>query len=66
MAHLSRVISDAFSYLIMRLTSGYRFIGEDLGPIRSAASRVGALHDGFGEVYEDWMDIEYGPMKDDP
>ncbi|QLQ27370.1 MAG: hypothetical protein HZT39_02925 [Pseudoxanthomonas sp.] len=66
LAHLSRVISDAFSYLIMRLTSGYRFIGEDLGPIRSAASRVGALHDGFGEVYEDWMDIEYGPMKDDP
>lgn len=60
LAHLSRVISDALSYFLMRLTSGYRFIDEDPEPIRSAYLQFDALDKSFGDVYEDWMEVEYG------
>lgn len=64
LVHLSRVLSDGLSYLMMRLTSGYRFIDEDPAPLRSALSRIEAFRDGFGKAYEDWMDTEYGPLSD--
>lgn len=65
LAHLSRIISDAFSYLLMRLTSGYRFIGADLEPLRAAHSQADLLHQSFGDVYGDWMEVEYGMRKAD-
>lgn len=66
LAHLSRLISDALSYFLIRLTSGYRFIDEDPEPIRSAFSQIDALYKSFGDVYGDWMDVEYGTKKADP
>lgn len=36
LAHLSRIISDAFALLVLRITSGYRFLGIDLQPIYDA------------------------------
>lgn len=65
LAHLSRIISDALSYFLMRLTSGYRFIDEDPEPIRSACSQIDALYEAFGDSHGDWMDIEYGTGKVD-
>lgn len=65
LAHLSRLISDSFSYLIMRLTWSYRFIHEDPAPIQLALSQVDALSQRFGDVYQDWMDIEYGAESAD-
>ncbi len=65
LAHLSRTISDAFSYFLVRLTSGYRFIEEDPAPVRSALSKIDALYETFGDVYEDWMEVEYGAGEAD-
>ncbi|MGY0556568.1 DUF5677 domain-containing protein [Lysobacter sp. A421] len=65
LAHLSRIISDAFAYFLMRLTSGYRLINEDPAPIRSAYSQINALYEKFGDVYQNWMDIEYSDENED-
>lgn len=66
LAHLSRLISDAFSYFLIRATSGYTFIKADLAPLRSAANKVAVLREEQGDVYSEWMDIEYGTESGRP
>lgn len=58
-AHLVRLISDCFSYFITRLSVGYRFIEQDPSPIKDAQLRIDALNTSFGDIYENWIDIEY-------
>lgn len=59
LAHLSRIISDAFALLVLRITSGYRFLGIDLQPIYDAQNRIQELEESFGDVYGNWMKVEY-------
>lgn len=61
LAHLSRIISDAFALLVLRITSGYRFLGIDLQPIYDAQNRIQELEESFGDVYGNWMKVEYNP-----
>ncbi|MNF98431.1 hypothetical protein D3C84_812880 [compost metagenome] len=58
-AHLVRLISDCFYYFITRLSVGYRFIEQDPSPIKDAQLRIDTLNTSFGDIYENWIDIEY-------
>lgn len=60
LAHLSRLISDCFSFMSLRLLSGYLFLDLDLKPIRDGHRRIEDLEKGFGTTFEDWMKVEYG------
>ena len=59
MAHLARLISDSFDYLLIRLGVGYRFIEHDTSSLREARLKVQGLRDSFGGAYNKWIDIEY-------
>lgn len=59
-AHLSRLISDCFSFMSLRLFSGYRFLDLELKPICDAQIRIQELKESFGNAYEHWMQMEYG------
>jgi hypothetical protein len=66
LAHLTRLISDACSCLQMRLAAGYRYIDHDPSPVFEAAAKMNDLRQSFGDVYENWMDVEYGNSAEDP
>lgn len=63
LAHLNRLISDGFTYFKLRLIAGYRFIdhpkAELIQVMQQFDAQVEALNAEFGDVYEQWMDIEY-------
>jgi hypothetical protein len=59
LAHGVRLLSDAFAFFYLRLSTGYRFIDHDLTPIIVAWEKVKELLAGFGAVFEAWKSIEY-------
>ncbi|WP_414609332.1 DUF5677 domain-containing protein [Stenotrophomonas sp. BR163] len=60
LAHLSRLISDCFSLMYLRIVSGYRFLDLDLKPILDGQKRVDEMGNGFGNPFGEWMKVEYG------
>ncbi len=60
LAHLARLVIDTLTSMINRLTVGYLFIREDLGPVLEALSRVDNVRESFGGAYERWTEVEYG------
>lgn len=60
LAHLARHISDAFTCMMMKLYTGYRFIGGDTEPLHKAAEKIDILCSPFRKEYERWLTIEYG------
>ncbi|WP_163033499.1 DUF5677 domain-containing protein [Pseudomonas viridiflava] len=58
-AHLTKVISNTFSYFLIRLIAGYRFIGFPSDGIDNAQTRIRELIESFGTPYENWIEIEY-------
>jgi hypothetical protein len=61
LAHLSRLILDCFSFMCLRLVSGYRFLDLDLKPILDGQKRIDELESSFGNAFGEWMKVEYGP-----
>jgi hypothetical protein len=59
LAHLARHISDAFTCMMMRLYTGYRFVEADIEPLKDAAKRIEELCSPFHKEYEKWLAIEY-------
>ena len=59
LAHLSRLISDIFTYFEMRLFIGYRFINHSIAPIGEAAKAIEELMARKKEIYESWISKEY-------
>lgn len=59
LAHHARLLNDALTAQLNRLTVGYMFVGADLGPIAAALEKVDGVRKSFGGAYERWMDIEY-------
>jgi hypothetical protein len=66
LAHAMRLISDAFTFLHLRLMVGYRFVAHDSKPVAEARRTVEELLISFGTVYEDWIAIEYPKTKVPP
>jgi hypothetical protein len=59
-AHLEKLISTVLASLMLRLGVGYRFVQQDVTPLKTAAEKIAALKRSFGTPYGDWMRIEYG------
>ncbi|TIX44378.1 MAG: hypothetical protein E5W81_20515 [Mesorhizobium sp.] len=59
LAHGTRLISDVLTCFYLRLAIGYRFISNEFGPVQAAGKEIEALRAGFGNVFEDWMRVEY-------
>jgi len=59
LTHLIRLLSDACTYLYLRLLIGYRYVGEDLQTIFEARKRMDELRASFGPIYQEWLDAEY-------
>jgi len=59
-AHLARLIIDTLTSMLNRLTVGYIFVREDLGPVMEALSTIDAIRKSFGGAYERWIEVEYG------
>lgn len=59
LAHLSRHISDAFTCLIMRLYTGYRFVEADTSPLEGAVQAINELCTPFHQEYDKWLSVEY-------
>lgn len=59
-AHMARLISDAFSWMKMRLSVGYRFVGADYSVINEAFKKIDLHLDSMKSMYDDWIKIEYG------
>jgi hypothetical protein len=60
MAHIVRLISDVFGCLTIRLATGYRFVEQDLAPIKAAIDRVEVFMKPLGGAYQEWLEVEYG------
>lgn len=58
-AHLVKIISNIFSFFIIRLIGGYRFINHNPEKIQLAQDNISALIKSYGDIYEQWMDVEY-------
>lgn len=65
LAHLSRLISDCFSYFLLRADAGYTYIKADPTPIFGALAKIDAINKAQDEIYEEWMNIEYGIPNQD-
>jgi hypothetical protein len=59
LAHGVRLIYDVLACLKLRLAVGYRYVGQDPAPLVEAGRKIETLHASFGEVYENWMSVEY-------
>jgi len=60
LAHLARLIVDALTSMANRLTVGYLYIREGLGPVVETLSRIDKVRESFGGAYERWTEVEYG------
>lgn len=58
-AHLTRLISDAFTWMRLRLFVGYRFAGADLSVIDEAFKKINFHLDSMKNIYDDWIKMEY-------
>lgn len=63
LAHAARLVADCFSYLRLRLITGYRFIGEDPKPLAKAWEKVDQLYQEFDAAHEAWMTAEYSQRE---
>lgn len=63
LGHLTRLIMDQLVCLHMRLFLGYRYVGHSPEPLADVGDKIRRLKEGFGGVYESWLDIEYGGDK---
>lgn len=59
LAHAARLVTDCFSYLRLRLLTGYRFISENPKPLEKAWEKVDQLYQEFDAAHDAWMTAEY-------
>jgi hypothetical protein len=60
LAHLSRLISDVFTFFQCRVFAGYRCIDQKTGAFVTASERIAKLLAMHGAINEEWMKTEYG------
>jgi hypothetical protein len=59
LAHGVRLLSDLVTAFILRLRVGYRFVGADPTPLRSAIDKLKRLEESFGAVQDEWVEVEF-------
>jgi hypothetical protein len=58
-AHASRVLSDCFSYCVLRLSSGLEYVGADLAALRALLSARNAESDALNSLWKEWHNLEF-------
>jgi Family of unknown function (DUF5677) len=58
-AHAARILSDCYSYNVLRLHTGLEFVGADLAPLRALLADHEPKLSQSKNLWKDWHDLEY-------